>query len=261
MAELKNHSHVTGEELVWFFYGEAENTAEIDVHLTLCRECRSEYEALKLSLNSLSTWSVPERDADYGQNVWRELVRRDASVAARRGRFRWKAWFGARRLAACALSVTVLAIAFLAGRVTERADSSPPSASVVRERLLAAALTDHLEESERTLKEITNQSGESALDIRYEQQRAELLLRGNRLYRQAAASEGHAALANVLEDLERVLLEVAHSSGELAPEEVRQIRTRVEDQELLFRLRVLGLRLRQLRDEPVRSPEETSLKG
>jgi hypothetical protein len=261
MAELTNKSHLTEEELVWFFYGEAENSAEIDVHLALCRECRSDYETLKRALNGVSAWSVPEREADYGQHVWRELVRRDASVASRRGGFRWKAWFEPRRVAAYALSVVLLVIAFVAGRVTERADSAAPSAALVRERLLAAALTDHIEESERTLKEITNQSGDSGLDIRHEQQRAEVLLRGNRLYRQAAVSEGHTTLANVLEDLERVLLEVAHSSGELSPEEVRQIRARVDDQELLFRLRVLGVRLRQVQNEPLESSEETSLKG
>ena len=47
-----------------------------------------------------------------------------------------------------------------------------------------------------------------------------------------------------------------------APEsELERLRARVEDQELLFRLRVLGLRLRELRDQPIRSESENGLKG
>jgi anti-sigma factor RsiW len=252
MAELTDRSHITPEELVWFFYGEAENAAEIDVHLSGCRKCRADYEALKATLNAASAWSVPDRDSGYGERVWREIVRRDASVGARTPRFRWRRWFEPRRVAAYALTAMLLVAAFLAGRITERADAPPVSAAVVRERLLAAALSDHLEESQRTLIEITNAGGDSALNIAVEQQRAESLLRGNRLYRQAAANEGQTALATVLEDLERVLLEVAHAPGELSPDDLSRIRTRVEDQELLFRLRVLGLRLRELQEQPVR---------
>jgi hypothetical protein len=261
MAELTDRSHVSPEELVWFFYGEAENAAEIDLHLSGCRKCNSDYEGLKASLTAVSAWSVPDRDAGYGQQVWREIVRRDASIAARGPRFRWRDWFEPRRIAAYALSAVLLVFAFLAGRMTERSETPAVSAAAVRERLLAAALSDHLEESQRTLIEITNASNDSPLNIAAEQQRAESLLRGNRLYRQAAANEGHTALTTVLEDLERVLLEVAHAPGELSPDELNRIRTRVEDQELLFRLRVLGLRLRELRDQPVRSTDRRSLKG
>lgn len=250
MADLTDRTHVGEEELVWFFYGEAENSVEIDLHLSFCRECRGEYERLKLAMNAVNAWTVPERDAEYGQNVWRSLVRADASVASRR-RARWKEWFEPRRLAAYALSAAVLITAFVAGRVTH-VDAPAPSAEVVRERVLAAALTDHLEQSERTLIEITNHSGDSRADIRHEQERAEMLLRGNRLYRQAAASEGHAALAGLLEDLERVLLDVAHASSDLPAAEIERLRARVEEQQLLFRLRVLGLRLRELQEQPIR---------
>lgn len=256
MADLTDRSHVGEEELLWLFYGEAPNSAEIELHLTLCRNCRAEYERLKIDLNTLDTWAVPERDGEYGQRVWRSLVRRDASIARRGRRFRWIQLLEPRRLAAYALSVAVLVVAFLAGRVTQRPEAPAPSAAVVRERVLAAALTDHLEQSERTLIEITNLSGDSTVDIREEQQRAESLLSGNRLYRQAASSEGHMALAGVLDDLERVLLDVAHASSDLPPAELERLRARVEEQQLLFRLRVLGLRLRDLQEQPIRPQKQ-----
>ncbi len=261
MAELGNAGHFSEEDLLWFFYGEAANAAEIDLHLTLCRECRAEFERLKSSMAVLSTYTAPQRSVEYGQQVWRELVRRDASIASRRRRFRWGAWFEPRKLAVYAFSVVLLLAAFTVGRITRPSERTAPTAAVIRERLLAVALADHLEQSERTLVEIANASSNQDLNLSREQERAEVLLQGNRLYRQAAAAEGHTALAAVLDDLERVLLEVAHASENITPTELEQLRSRVEDQQLLFRLRVINLRLRELQNEPLRSSKKTSLKG
>jgi anti-sigma factor RsiW len=257
---MANLAHFGEEELIWFFYGEAENAAEIDLHLKLCAKCRGEYESLKRDMGALATWTVPEKGVDYGEQVWRSLVRKDASIAAGK-RAWWRHWLMPRQLAAVGLSAALVVFAFVAGRVTKEPDTTVVSVAVVRERVLAAALSEHIEQSERTLIELTNISDNGAADISYEQQRAESLLKGNRLYRQAASSQGHTALANVLEDLERVLLDVAHSPGEITPAEVQRLRDRVEDQELLFRLRVLGLRLRELQDEPVRRADKKTSKG
>jgi signal transduction histidine kinase len=260
MADVER-THFSEEELVWFFYGEAENSAEIDLHLTLCPQCRRDYEALKAEMATIGTWSPVEAEPDYGQQVWRELVRKDASIA-RGKRFVWRAWLLPRRLAAAGAVAALLITAFLAGRVSHRLDEpvSPAVAAIARERILAAALTEHLEQSERTLIEITN-SGGPEIDIRDEQRRAQSLLAGNRLYRQAAAREGHTALASVLEDLERVLLDIAHAPAEMPQEDVTRLRARVEDQQLLFRLRVLGLRLQELQDEPIRPQSQRNQKG
>ena len=260
MADVER-THFSEEELVWFFYGEAENSAEIDLHLTLCRNCRANYEGLKLAMGTIGSWAPAEPEPDYGQHVWRELVRRDASVASRK-RFIWRSWLMPRRLAAAALAAGLVVIAFMAGRVSHQLNepAAPAVTAVARERILAAALTEHLEQSERTLIEITNSGGKS-VDISNEQRRAESLLNGNRLYRQAAARQGHAALTGVLEDLERVLLDIAHAPSEMPAADVTRLRERVEDQQLLFRLRVLGLRLQELQEQPIRPQNERNQKG
>lgn len=257
---MANLEHFGEEELVWFFYGEAENATEIDLHLALCTKCRSEYEALKTDLGALASWTVPDRGAGYGEQVWRSLVRKDAGIASRK-RWRWRRWLMPRQLAALGATAALLVFAFVAGRVSKPDAAPTVSAAVVRERVLAAALSDHIEQSERTLIELTNVSDSKPVDISYEQQRAESLLKGNRLYRQAASQQGATALTSVLEDLERVLLDVARSSGEMTPAETQKLRARVEDQELLFRLRVLSLRLRELQDEPVRRLNDKRSKG
>lgn len=251
MAELdRDMTHFPEEQLVLFFYGEADNAAEIDLHLNSCRQCRAAYEALKADFATIDTWTVPDRGPDYGQEVWRALVRKDAAIRSRK-RFNLTSLLLPRRLAALGAVAALIVVAFVAGRVSHRDGSAPATAEIVRERLLASALSEHLEQSERTLMEITNLSENSAADITAEQQRAESLIKGNRLYRQAAANQGHIALTNVLEDLERVLLDIARSPSDLSASEVERLRARVEDQELVFRLRVLELRLRRVQEQPV----------
>ena len=262
MADLGHDtSHFSEEELIWFFYGEAGNSAEIDLHLTLCAACRTAFEALKADMGMIASWTVPDRGPEYGQEVWRELVRREARIGSRT-RLGWPRWLMPRQLAAMGAVAALIVIAFVAGRISRPRDAGPPtSVSIARERLLATALSEHLEQSERTLLEITNINSDGPVDITAEQQRAESLLKGNRLYRQAAARQGHLALTDVLEDLERVLLDVARSPGELSAGDADRLRARVEDQELLFRLRVLELRLRRVQDQPVGSAMPGDSKG
>lgn len=255
-------SHTTEEELVWLYYGEAENAVEVELHLTLCPNCRAAYEALKAEMLAIDSFPVPDRGSDYGQEVWRNLVRRDAAVATRR-RVWWRFSNLPRRMALAGALASMLAIAFLTGRATKTIQQPEVAAApkLVRQRILAAALSEHLEQSERTLMDITNREGDSSIDIRYEQESAENLLNGNRLYRQTATREGYDALADVLEDLERILLDIAHGSRELSQPALQQLRTRVEDEGLLFKLRILGVRLRDMGNQPIPSDATKISKG
>jgi hypothetical protein len=56
---------------------------------------------------------------------------------------------------------------------------------------------------------------------------------------------GQAGVASVLDDLERVLLEIARSPSSLPSAEFESIRERIENQGLQFRIRVLGSRVRE----------------
>jgi hypothetical protein len=84
-----------------------------------------------------------------------------------------------------------------------------------RERILIVAVGEHLGHSERMLVELSNAMpatpGQKQVNISSEQRRAEDLLQENRLYRQTALQEGDTGLADTLDELERVLLDVAHS--------------------------------------------------
>jgi hypothetical protein len=71
------------------------------------------------------------------------------------------------------------------------------------------------------------------------------LLDANRLYRETAKQDGDAALASVLDDLERVLLDVAHSPKEVTPAQLENIRQRIEAHGILFKVRVVGQELQE----------------
>jgi hypothetical protein len=92
-----------------------------------------------------------------------------------------------------------------------------------------------------------------------EQSRAEQLVADNRLYRQTATQTGDAAIAAVLDDLERVLVDIAASPKTMTQEDLDAVRRRIESKELLFKVRVMAsqVRARQRDAIPVRSSQST----
>ncbi|MDX2180380.1 MAG: hypothetical protein SFV18_12370 [Bryobacteraceae bacterium] len=241
MPELDGR-HLSEEQLVWHYYGE-EDSASVDLHLEVCRECRASFESLKVSMKAIETFAEPARSADYGAEVWRALVKRHAPIAARAPWWRRTLASPSKFGWAASMAALVLA-AFFGGRLIER--QSPEVAAMppaVRERMLADALRDHLERSERVLLEVQNLATPAGLT--QSRPRAEELLAANRLYRATAERQGQESLAGLLDDLERVLLDVAHAPDDPSEGDVRSLRARVDDQELLFKVRVLESRLRQ----------------
>jgi hypothetical protein len=239
--------HLSEEELVLFYYGESEESRAVEQHLDSCEECRSGFRALQLVLNTVDSAPVPERGAQYGEAVWQRIERR---LGARK-RPRILAWW----IWAPAMAALVLA-AFLAGRFSHRAEAPATAANQntqqVRERILLVAVGDHLERSQMVLAELTNAPDRKGkLDISDERQKAEELLDDNRLYRQTARTDGDTAVASVLDDLERVLIEIAHSPSEVSADQLAELRQQIESRGLLFQVRVLGSRVRDEESQPV----------
>ena len=142
----------------------------------------------------------------------------------------------------------LLVMAFLAGRFFPWSPRPEPVASdaLVRERVLKAAVADYLERSQVVLVELSNANPKGVLDITDEQERAADLVTENRLYRQTAARTGDSAVAGVLEELERVLLEIAHAPSQISPGELETLRGQLDADGILFKIRVLGSNVREL---------------
>ena len=119
----------------------------------------------------------------------------------------------------------------------------------------------HLGRFEMVLMEIANAEPEGAsvkqVNLSSQRRRAEELLDENRLYRQTALQEGDTGIANVLDELERVLLDVAHSPGNVTPAQFKSIRQRIDDDGLLFKVRVLTQEIERREKTGKQGPAES----
>ena len=250
-------NHLTEEQLVLYYYGEGDGAPAVRGHLDACEACRTEYAGLQRVLNVLDSAPVPERDADYGSQVWRRL-----QPSLRWDRPRWQfAWWPARHWAAAALVATLIVAAFLAGRYYPKGHPAAQIATAgqVRERILLVAVGDHLERSKTVLLEVVNARPGEPLDVASERERAGDLVAENRLYRQTAAHSGDTRVASVLDDLEPVLLEIARGPERLTPEEVENLRSRIEGDGILFKVRVAGSAVRHREERAVPRPGQNTL--
>jgi hypothetical protein len=75
---------------------------------------------------------------------------------------------------------------------------------------------------------------------------AEDLASANRLYRQSAALSGDAQIGRILDDLERVLLEVAHAPDGATPgaDAIESLRGRLDTRGVAFKVRLASAELR-----------------
>jgi hypothetical protein len=244
-------NHLSEEQLVLFYYGESAEAAGVEDHLAECETCRADFRSLQLVLNTVDSAPVPERQAGYGEAVWQRIENKLGARPARRG-FRWWIW-------APALAMLVVS-AFLVGRLSRRSDVLA-SQQQVRERVLLVAVGDHLERSQMVLAELSNAPEQKGrLDISDERELAAELVDDNRLYRETARTTGDTAVASVLDDLERVLLEIAHSPSEISSAQLADLQQEIESRGLLFKVRVLGSNVRDEESKPVRAQNQKTKK-
>ena len=250
-------SHLTEQDLILHYYGETARADQpgVDDHLAGCEECRSASAQLGRVLQLVAATPMPEARPGFERDVWRRLepqldaagglVRRSAK---REGG--WRAWFAAPQWALAGGVAALLAVAFVAGRFSGGGPAAPaPTASTSADgspqRVLHAAVGDHLDRSQMVLVELVNAGSDQSDVFVGEQSRAADLVSANRLFRQSAEHSGDAAVAAILEDLERVLLEIANAPADVTSGERADLKSRIETEDLLFRVRVIGSEMRQ----------------
>jgi hypothetical protein len=113
---------------------------------------------------------------------------------------------------------------------------------------MLTAVSDHIEQSEVVLVELANTApGQGRVDVSLERTAADDLVSAGRLYRETARETGNLQLAELLEELELVLVDIARGPDALSADQLTAIRDQIEQQQLLFKLRVLAaeVKLRQ----------------
>jgi hypothetical protein len=249
--------HPSEEELLAYRDGEGGEREVVTEHLKVCKECRGEMERIEAVFAALDAMPVPDPGEDYGRRVWQQIAPR---LPEKRANW-WAALFEPRRLAAFGVVAALIIAAFFAGRSTKRngAGGEDADAGKVRERVLVVAVGEHLGRSEMVLVELENtapEKGRKLVNISAEQKRAEGLVEENRLYRQTALKEGDTAMASTLDELERVLLDIANSPREVTPAQFESLQKRIESKGILFKVRVVNQDLREREKAAKPSPAQ-----
>ena len=257
-------NHLSESELALHYYGEAEDASAAERHLAECDACRREFQRVRVVLASVAI-PVPEPPANYEARLWNKLApqleplqpRRVEAVAPPRippSRM----WFAWQRWAAVGAVAALIAAAFFLGRISERAvpgaehtvaggGTIPASsdAQAIRQRVLLVALEGHLDRTQMVLTELANADPGQSMDISEQAAAAREVLDDNRLYRQTAMQVHDAALVQVLDELERVLVDLSHQPTTISHAEWTEIRHRIESQGILFKIRVVGSEVRE----------------
>jgi hypothetical protein len=251
-------SHLTEDDLVLHYYGEmtSREEAHATMHLASCERCRGEFTQLQRVLGVLgeTAFSPVDLPPSFERTVWARL-----EPNLRRERRRWTSWMlmSPAPLALAATVVALVAAAFFAGRALsptaprETAVPAPATATVdqIRERILLMDLGEHLDRSQMALVELVSSEEEGQVDMVEERTRAEQLLADTRLYRQTAKQTGDTAISDLLDEIERVLTEVAATPNTVSAQDLTEMRRRIDARDLLFKVRVVSSELRERQKE------------
>jgi hypothetical protein len=242
---------ITDDDLTLLFYGEHDDPA-LAVMVAESEELSARYDALCAELKLADAYQPPQRGDEYGAEVWQrissQLGAEDKKSTGRLGE--WLASLVQPRFSlGGALSIALVAVlAFTLGRnggqVPTNDPNTPPGvtpvalADIDSGRLLGHSVSAHLEQVNLVLTQFVNTSETSSKDTEY----ATDMLVANRLYRQAAVSQGNQKLAAFLADLEPLLIELAYQAQSGSPATRERMQQEVKDG-LLFRVRVMNKQL------------------
>ena len=242
---------ITDDDLTLLFYGE-HGDPQLAAMVAESEELSARFDALCAELKLVDAYHPPHRGSDYGSDVWQRI---SPQLAAEHngvsGRVRtWLTSIAQPRFSlAGALSIAlVAALAFTLGRNGSQDSFNQPSnpvngpaialAGIDSDRLLSHSVSGHLEQVNLVLTQFANTNVSTGSEAEY----ATDMLVANRLYRQAAASQGNHKLATFLAELEPLLIELAYEAQSGSPVTRERMQNEVRNG-LLFRVRVMNNQL------------------
>ena len=251
-------NHLSEEEIVLHYYGDAEEASAIERHLAACPECRDEFNRVQSMLQQIEPLEVPEPAPGFEEKTWLNLRDRLAEKGGFfRGGFFSKIFGPQQKWALAGVMALLLAAAFLAGRFWPRPETprlAGQQEGTNPQRIVLVAVGDHLERSQMLLLEIMHNDETGPINFSAEQQLARDLLDDNHLYRVSAQKTGDPQVARLLDDLGRVLAEIANGPAEVSPGDLQRVRHTIQSEGLLFKVKVIESEV----NSKVRRPEQFS---
>ena len=251
------NTHLTEDELILHYYGEIDggDRPRVESHLASCAECQIANQKLVNVMTLVDSASPVEAPDGFERIAWARLepkldANRGGLVHRSLGEGGWRSFFAVPQWAMAGGVAALVLASFVAGRFTGGDAVTPaPTDAVVAdlepETVLQTAVGDHLDRTQMMLVELANADTDHADVLAGEQGRAADLVAVNRLMRQSAQQSGDAAIADMLEDLERVLLEIANAPANASSNDLTDLQSRITTDDLLFRLRVIASEMRQ----------------
>jgi hypothetical protein len=257
--------HLTDEDLILHFYGEGGPSEErrIDDHLAGCSECRQAWAELGETLKLVDAAKVPEPGEGFERVMWARIQGALPESGIAVSTWSVSRWMPALGMAAAVVLAVAIGYAWRASHdphdaaapaiTTTSASTSGPAIvrtsatdmKKTRERVLLAALSEHFQQTEVLLTEIMNSPDSGPSEVDFERTSAGDLVASGRLYRVTAQENGDLQLARMLDDLEGVLVEVARGPEHVARKDFQSLRTRIGDQNLLFKVRAVSTQIQQ----------------
>jgi hypothetical protein len=260
--------HVTDEELLLDYYGEIPGDAgdSMREHLRNCAQCRALDRELRGVLALVDNEPVPAAPEGFEREMWSrvephitkavagDVVTGNLPAASEKLVSAWS--LEVQRWALAAAAVALAAGSFALGRVWDE-PSDRTGATVDDERaatslLLRSEIEEHLERSQRMLVELVNTDETAPVTLASDRERAADLVAAGRLYRRSIDDRADAETRDLLEAVERVLVEIANGPERESSNELSEVRARISDQDLIFRLRLMTAEMRA-RDQRARS--------
>ncbi len=233
---------IPDDDLILYLYGESPDTTAIRARAQDDPALAARIEALRAVLDAVSETHQEAAPSDLEDRLWRRLAPEIATESpARQSKVVSLFRRVPRQALAIAATMILIVTAFALGRLSQM-PTDPGPITLASDRILLAAVGDHLSRSQILLREVSNASRANELDRLQAREVTDpgSLLADNRLYRQTADQAGQAHVVAVLEALERVLVELANPPTEGDDAHVEALRQRIDDQDLLFKIRVLG---------------------
>lgn len=242
------NTHPTDDNLILHYYGETDrdDAARIESHIASCAECQAARDQLVRVMTLVDSAALVEAPLGFERTAWARLEPH-LETGVRSG---WRAFFRFPRWALAGGVAALVAAAFVAGRLSGGDPTVTSPAPVLAatggpSRLLRAEVGDHLDRTQMMLVELVNAEAGHSDVLAGEQERAADLVAVNRLIRHSAERSGDGAMVSVLEDVERVLLEIANAPANASSNEPADLQSRITMEDLLFRLRVIASEMRQ----------------
>lgn len=228
-----------------------------DRHLASCKTCASEYQQLSWTLKVMDRREMPVIKPDYWQDYWARLSERLPEKSPRVFWPDWRSWFptipltGRPALIPLVAALLLVATGIFIGRTTllQRPELGVPVQATVFDPSLIAEFNElassYLERSKMMLMGLDNfdprLDDPAALNIsRHRDLSQELLLQG-RMLRDHQVAVADPRLQILIDEIERVLLQVANSGEQDPMWTVRMAQEGIDKNSILLRITLIEI--------------------